>query len=144
MQLFAALAFGVGANRKKDEVAPIAIKGFAAKSLGGGKVMLSWSAPEAQGGKLDFYQVKWADMPIDSYPIDGEYWRKNWKDGKVTVAYWNMAKNVLGEPTPKGSGKKETMTVEVPAGKKIYFAIRSFDDSHNRSDVSNGVGVDVK
>jgi hypothetical protein len=34
------------------------------------------------------------------------------------------------------------MTLEVPGGKKLYFAVRSFDDSHNRSDMSNVVSME--
>jgi hypothetical protein len=50
-----------------------------------------------------------------------------------------MAVNLDGEPTPKKPGTKESFTVtgldEEVAPK--YFAVRSFDDSHNRSMPSN-------
>jgi hypothetical protein len=139
-----ALAFGVGARPKTDNAAPAAIADLAAKSLGGGKVELSWTAPKDEGGKVGFYQVKWGEMPLDDYPADGEHWRKNWKDGAVTVTYWNMAENVLGEPAPQKAGSKETMTIEVPAGKTVHIAVRSYDDSHNMSAMSNVASVEVK
>jgi len=48
-----------------------------------------------------------------------------------------MAANLGGEPKPKAPGAKESFTVSgVPAGAK-HFAVRSFDDSRNRSALSN-------
>ena len=52
---------------------------------------------------------------------------------------WWMASNVQGEPAPGKPGEKVTFEVTgaaVPAGAK-YFAVVSFDDSHNRSGISN-------
>lgn len=140
-----ALAFGICARPKKDELSPVPITDLAARSLGGGKVELTWKAPvDKGGGKVVRYQLKYAELPIDDYPVDGEYWRKNWKDGNITVTYWNMAKNVLGEPVPSTPGATEKMTVNLPAGKKLWLGVRSFDDSHNRSALSNIVEIDVK
>jgi hypothetical protein len=108
------------------------------------KTTYETSAIEDAGGKVAMYQVKYAEMPMDDYPVDGEHWRKNWKDGKVAVTYWNFAKNVVGEPAPQAAGKAEKFSVAVPAGKKLYISVRSFDDSHNRSKMSNVVEVETK
>ncbi|MBA4386851.1 MAG: hypothetical protein C0404_02650 [Verrucomicrobia bacterium] len=140
-----ALAFGICAHPKKDEAPPAAVTDLKASATGDGKVELTWPAPaDAGGGKTVKYQVKYAEMPMDDYPVDGEHWRKNWNESKVTVTYWNFAKNVVGEPAPQAAGKSEKMTLDLPAGKKIYVSIRSFDDSHNRSKMSNVAEVDVK
>jgi len=138
-----ALAFGVGAHPKKDETAPAAVKVLAAKLVGGNKVELTWTAPDARGGKLMRYQVKWSHKPLADYPVDGEAYRKHWKDGEVTVTYWNVAKNVAGEPAPGAAGKAERMVVKAEGG-TCSFALRSFDDAHNRSAMSNVVTVEVK
>ena len=48
-----------------------------------------------------------------------------------------MAANVKGEPTPGAAGQKVSFEVTgVPAGAK-FFAVVSFDDSSNRSAMSN-------
>jgi hypothetical protein len=48
-----------------------------------------------------------------------------------------MATNLAGEPAPKGPGAKESFEVTgVPEGAK-HFAVRVFDDSNNRSAISN-------
>lgn len=139
-----ALAFGVCSRPKKDELPPAVIADLKAESREAGKVQLVWTAPTDEGGgKVKTYQVKWAELPLDDYPVDGEYWRKNWQDGKVTVTYWNAAKNVAGEPDPQSGGKTEKMTIDVPTGQKVYVSIRSYDDSHNRSQMSNVAVVET-
>jgi len=48
--------------------------------------------------------------------------------------------NLKEEPPPKKAGAKENFVVTgVPEGAK-YFAVRSFDDSNNRSAISNVAG----
>jgi hypothetical protein len=139
-----ALAFGVCAHPKKDEVPPTTVADVKASSSGGGRVEIFFTAPADEGGgKVAKYQVKYAETPMDDYPVDGEHWRRNWHDSKVTVTYWNFAKNVIGEPAPQAAGKAEKFNVEIPVGKK-YIAVRSFDDSHNRSKMSNVVEIEVK
>ncbi len=138
-----ALALGVGAHPKKDAKPPKAISDLKAKALGGGKVELSWTAPADEGGgKLATYQVKWAHKPIVGYLEPGEAYRAHFKNGELDVRYWNRAKNVLGEPQPAAGGKTVKMVVTAEAG-KCFFAVRSFDDSHNRSAMSNVVEATV-
>ena len=84
------------------------------------------------------YQVKVAEKPIKDYMEINH--RDEWRD----ITYWNMAKNVLGEPVPGAAGAAEKLTLEVPAGKTLHFAVRSFDQDHNRSALGNVVAVDVK
>ena len=139
-----ALALGVGAHPKKDEAPPAAIKDLAAKALGGGKVELTWTAPaDAGGGKLTTYQVKWDHKPIVGYLEPGDAYRAKFKNGELLVRYWNRAKNVLGEPVPGAAGAAAKAVVTAEPG-KCHFAVRTFDDSHNRSAMSNVVAVEVQ
>lgn len=139
------LAFGLASQPKKEEAPPKPITDLKANVTGGGKVELRWTAPADEGGgKVVKYQVKWAEKPLCDYLEPGEEYRKHFQNGVLTVAYWNIANNVLGEPIPGTPGKIEKMTLTVPAGKTLYFGVRSFDDSHNRSDLSNVVEVEVK
>lgn len=132
-----AFAFGVGARPKKNDTPPAAITDLKAEAAGGGNVNLTWTAPKPAAGKLMKYQVKYADKPMK------DYMDVNWREEFRTVCYWNMAKNVVGEPVPQAPGKSESMSISVPAG-KAYIAVRSFDDEHNRSKISNLVELEVK
>jgi hypothetical protein len=139
-----AFAFGVGSRPRKDEAAPAAITDLKASAVGGGKVELSWTAPKDEGGgKVAKYQVKWSDRPICDYLTPGDEYRSHFKDGKLDVTYWNMAKNVAGEPVPGEPGKAEKATLTVEPGAR-YFTIRSYDDTHNFSKLGNVVQVEVK
>lgn len=131
-------ALGVGAAPKKNETPPEPITDLKAVPLGSGKVELSWTAPKDEAGKVAGYQVKFADKPIK------DYMEIDYREEFRAVTYWNTAKNVVGEPAPSAAGKTEKMTVETPAGKTVYFGIRSFDDSHNRSKLGNVAAVEVK
>jgi len=53
--------------------------------------------------------------------------------------------NCTGEPRPKAPGSKEDFVVAgVPdaAGRPLFFAVRTFDDSGNRSAMSNVFAAD--
>jgi hypothetical protein len=134
-----AFAIGVGAHPRKDKQGPKAVTDLAAKALGGGKVELTWTAPADEGGgTVSLYQVKWAEKPI-KHMMDIDHIKEMGK-----VCYWNMAKNVLDEPKPGKAGAKEKMTVEgLPAGKTLYFTVRSEDGEPNWSQVSNACKVEV-
>ncbi len=130
-----ALAFGVGAHLRKDAEPAEAITDLAARALGGGKVELTWTSPaDRGGGRVARYQVKWSHKLIKDY-LDVDY-REEWRN----VTYWNMAKNVLGEPAPQPPGKKERMVVQAEPG-TCYFAVRSEDGEPNRSKLSNVVEI---
>ncbi len=139
-----ALAFGVGSGTRKDSEPPAAVKDLKARTLGDGKVEVAWSTPSDKGGKVARYQVKWAQLPIVDFIRSGDEYRKRFKDGKLQVEYWNTANNVLGEPEPGRAGKAERMTLKLEPGTTCHIAVRSFDDSRNRSPVSNVVSVEVK
>ena len=118
---------------RSDKSAPEAIKDLTAKSLGGGRVQLFWTAPAGQPVR---YQVKWVDLPMVE--------RLNWPDQKGNKANWWAANHVAGEPKPGPAGAKESMVVEgIPAGRRC-FAVRSFDAASNRSGIGNLTEVEVR
>lgn len=94
---------------------------------------MSFTAPADIGGKVARYQVKVATMPILPY----EEWDYR-RDGGRRRNWWR-AINCKGEPVPRPAGAREHFVVaNVPdAGQQLYFAVRSFDDSSNRSAISN-------
>ncbi|MHC4916348.1 MAG: hypothetical protein ACYTGB_12735, partial [Planctomycetota bacterium] len=133
---FTGHTFYVHSHPRQDDKPPAAVKDLKV-SVNGGKATVSFTAPaDAGGGKVVRYQVKCSDKPIVGY---GEYLKlyNNAKDEEKAKCSWWMAANLQGEPAPKAPGAKESFTVSgVPAGAK-FFAIRSFDDSSNRSGVGS-------
>ncbi|MCG3180972.1 MAG: hypothetical protein BIFFINMI_03339 [Phycisphaerae bacterium] len=129
---FTGKTFWIWAHSRTDAQAPAAVTNLAV-SVGGGRATVSFTAPaDAGGGKVAEYQLKWSDKPI----VDYEAFLKDWAaNTDADVTNWFLAHNVAGEPTPAAGGKV-SFTVEVPAEAK-YFAVRSFDDSSNRSAISN-------
>jgi hypothetical protein len=119
---------------RKDEEAPAAVKDLKVV-LNGEEATVTFTAPaDAGGGKVVRYQVKCSDREI----VDYDAFLKVYNDFKEAEhCNWFLAKNVKGEPAPKAPGAGESFTISgVPAGAK-YFAVRAFDDSSNRSAISN-------
>jgi len=119
---------------RRDVQPPEAIQDLTVKLLGGGRAVVSFTAPVDIGGKVARYQVKVATMPILPYE-DWDYCRDSGRRRN-----WWRAINCKGEPVPKQAGARENFVVtNVPdtAGQPLYFAVRSFDDSGNRNAISN-------
>ena len=126
--------FYVHAHPRKDAEPPEPVKDLAV-TLDGDKATVTFTAPaDPGGGTVARYQVKCSDKPIVNY-ADFLAIYNRFEDDKYTN--WWMATNLAGEPTPKAPGATERLAVTgVPADAK-YFAVRSFDDSSNRSAMSN-------
>jgi len=119
---------------RRDFKPPAAIKDLTVRRLGDGRAVVSFTAPADIGGKVARYQVKVATMPILPY----EEWDYRRDSGRRRN--WWRAINCKGEPVPMQAGARENFVVtNVPdtAGQPLYFAVRSFDDSSNRSLISN-------
>lgn len=104
------------------------------KLLGGDKAVVSFTAPSEASGKATKYQVKVAAMPILPYE-EWDYCRDSGRRRN-----WWRATNCKGEPVPKSTGAKEKFVVtNIPdvSGRPLFFAVRSFDSSGNRSPISN-------
>jgi hypothetical protein len=115
----------------------VTLNGGGSAGLTAGQATVTFSAPADQGGgKVARYQLKCSDKPIVDYATFLHMWQQD-KDAEATN--WWMATNLNGELAPKRVGAKEAFAVTgVPKGAK-YFALRSFDDSSNRSVISNVV-----
>jgi hypothetical protein len=125
--------FYIWSHPRKDDQPPAAVDDLQV-TVQGDKATVRFRAPSDPGGKPVRYQVKCSDKPMVSYPDFLKAWRQN-EDGQV--CNWWMAANLDGEPAPAGPGKAESFVVTgVPEG-AVYFAVRSYDDSSNRSGLSN-------
>jgi hypothetical protein len=124
-----------------DTEPPTAIKDLTVKRLVGGRAVVSFTAPADVSGRVAGYQVKVDKLPILPY--------ENWdfrRDSGIRRNWWR-ASNCKAEPAPKSAGSKEKFIVtNVPGanGQPLFFAVRSFDDSSNRSAISNVFKVTYK
>ncbi len=118
---------------RKDNRPPAAVTDLAVRLFGDGRAEVRFTAPaDAGGGRIVRYQVKVSTLPIIPYE-DWEYAR----DLGAKRNWWR-ADNCAGEPAPSPPGTVEKFVVTgVPAGQTLHFAVRSFDDSGNRSAISN-------
>ncbi len=125
-------------GKRADAALPGAVKDLAAKALGGGRVALSWTAPGDDGdkGRAAQYQVKHAAMVIK----ERSDWRKN---PQGEVSFW-AATNCKGEPKPSAAGARERFTVSGLAPGTCWFALKTYDEQPNQSDLSNVVRVEVR
>ncbi|MGQ9573796.1 MAG: hypothetical protein ACUVUC_00620 [Thermoguttaceae bacterium] len=125
--------FWEAAHPREDDQAPAAISDLRVRLLRGGKAEVCFTAPaDRGGGKVALYQVKADRLPIVPYeawdPVGDLGKRRNW---------WR-AVNCKGEPPPSRPGTPERFVVTgVPDGRPLYFAVRSYDQTRNRSPVSN-------
>jgi len=130
---FVLRTFYIYAYPRKDAAPPEPIKDLKV-TVNGDRATVTFTAPTDAGGKVARYQVKCSDRPIVSYEKFLEAFNKH-EDAKY--CNWWMATNLAGEPNPQAPGARESVTVTgVPANAK-YFAVRSFDDSSNRSAIGN-------
>ncbi len=123
---------------RKDPVAPAGVADLRAEALGGGKVRLTWTAPGDDGdkGQAAEYQVKYAAKQIKE--------RSDWRTrADREISFW-AATNCKGEPKPGDAGSAESFTVDRLAPGTHWFALKSYDEQPNQSDLSNVVKVEVK
>jgi len=125
--------FWEASHPRTDDQPPEAIRDLRVRRLGGGRAEVRFTAPvDRGGGRVVGYQVKVSRLPIVPY----QSWDFARDEGKRRN--WWRAANCHGEPAPSPPGTEECFVVSgIPQAEELYFAIRSFDDSHNRSPISN-------
>lgn len=116
---------------KNDDVPPDTITNLLAEYLTGGKIKLSWSAPV----DAHYYQIKYSDKPIVEH--------LDFLTQRDSHSNWWAAENYTDEPIPQPPGTEESMIIEDVKPGNYYFAIRSYDDNGNRSEISNLEEVNV-
>jgi hypothetical protein len=118
---------------RADSESPAPIRDLEVFRLDGGKSLVRFCSPaDAGGGKVSRYQVKCAQLSIVSYD---EY--DFARDDGLRRNFWRAA-NVKGEPSPSSPGAREEFVITgVPDSEPLYFVVVSYDDSDNRSSLSN-------
>lgn len=126
------------AHPRTDTSPPEPVADLAVRDVAAGQATIRFTAPkDVGGGKVVRYQAKCAELPIVSYD-EFDYAR----DDGLKRSFWR-AINLKGEPQPGAPGAKEQFVVTgVPTdAPRLFVVVASYDDSHNRSALSNLVGV---
>ncbi|MCA9729832.1 MAG: hypothetical protein KC729_19265, partial [Candidatus Eisenbacteria bacterium] len=108
-----------------DDIPPAAVTDLALDSYDTNSVVLRWTAPgdDDRDGVAWRYDVRYADTPI-------------------TMENWASANQIGGEPPPGFAGWVQVFQViRLEEGHTYYFAIRTYDDRSNLSDLSNVIEV---
>jgi len=111
-----------------DSTPPHAIVDLAANSPMSNTLNLSWTAPGDDGdtGTASQYDIRYSTVPI-------------------TMANWNAATPVTGEPAPVPAGITQTMMIQqLSPETTYYFAMKSADEVPNWSVLSNEVQIVTK
>ncbi|MCG3177927.1 MAG: hypothetical protein BIFFINMI_00250 [Phycisphaerae bacterium] len=124
--------------KRADDVPPAAVTDLKAEALGDGKVKLAWTAPgdDANAGQAAVFQVKCAAKAI----VEHADWRAK---ADSEISFW-AATNCAGEPAPGPAGTAESFTVTGLTPGVYWFALKSYDEMPNQSELSNVVKVEVK
>lgn len=111
-------------NVRSDTIPPGKVEDFSVVKSDEDGVILRWSAPR----DAFKYQVKYSKKPI----VENVDWRNN-----EDASNWWAVENVDGEPAPGDSGTDEEFIISNIQPGKYYFAIKSYDEHHNQSELSN-------
>ncbi len=100
-------------------------QGLVAQAPTATSVTLHWTAPgdDSTSGTAAQYDIRYSTSPI-------------------TLANWDSATQVTGEPSPQVAGSAESFTVNgLNPSTTYYFAIRAADEVPNWSGLSNVISV---
>jgi hypothetical protein len=110
---------------KQDTTPPEKITDLSAQEAENG-VRLRWTAPlEARK-----YHIRWSRQPIASTFTTDRTFSNFW-------AAQGVGKNLLAQP----GTRQELVVTDLPVHTELYFAVISFDSTHNMSELSNVVRV---
>ena len=123
---------------REDTSAPPSVYDLSAK-VEGRDVILSWTVP---AGAVR-YQIKYSTKKlVESLEYDPD--KKNYKYNPTEFANWWAGENISDEPAPEIQGSKQSFTIKGLGTGHYYFAIKSWDASDNRSQISNLAEVVIK
>jgi subtilisin family serine protease len=111
-----------------DITAPSRIGDFRTTTVSDSSAFLAWTAPgdDTSSGTATEYDIRYDT----SLPAKAD-----------TAAWWESATQVVGEPTPQGSGSAESIEVTgLSPATPYYFAIKALDEHFNPSEISDITG----
>jgi hypothetical protein len=143
---------------KEDKLRPAAVKDLHAEARGNGEAKVTWTALGGDGdkGQAAWYQLKYSPDPIveriKDWPDRTPPLPQSEKEWEAKAAafmakngrpFWS-AVNCKGEPVPGLAGTKESFTAKGLKPGKLHFALKTYDQAHNQSELSNVAEVEVK
>jgi len=114
-----------------DEVAPAAVTDLRSPSNDETSVTLEWTAPgdDDTTGTADHYDIRYLQGTYDATGFDTD---------------WATATIDTNPPTPQAAGGTDTTTIGgLATGATYTFALKSYDEVPNESDISNVVVLQV-
>ncbi len=104
-----------------DTIPPATVMDLTARTPTASTIALVWFAPRDDGtsGQAAMYDIR--------YSYDA-----------ITEQNWEAASEVFDIPAPKPAGQLETVIIKgLPSNRQIYFALKTFDEVPNESELSN-------
>ncbi len=140
-----------------DRTPPAAVTDLAVESPDDGEVRLTWTAPGDDGveGTAAWYQVKysaarlvervsgWPDLS-KPLPEDADGWHQRARACNARQRAFGAAENLDGEPAPAAAGTSQSLAVTGLSPGVYYFALKTWDEGPNVSELSNVVQPDVR
>jgi len=112
-----------------DQTPPARVTDLMLAPAGGGKLLLSWTAPGDDGakGRASRYDIRLSPAPFVPEPL----------------SRWAEARRVLA-PKPREAGQLEKLIIgPLPPDRRLYVALRVEDEAGNASPLSNVVATGV-
>ncbi|MFH1892844.1 MAG: fibronectin type III domain-containing protein [Candidatus Zixiibacteriota bacterium] len=112
-------------NEQEDREPPATTTDLSIDSLSSGSIRLAWTAPgdDSITGQATRYDIRYSTSELDS-------------------STWNLGTSCTNPHTPSIAGTVESFAVTgLEPMTKYYFALRTSDESHNWSAVSNTVSA---
>jgi hypothetical protein len=124
-----------------DTVPPAAVTDLTVARAGGGKLLLSWTAPGDDGKKGRAHRY---DVRVSTQPFGPVSWGGYDRTGDPLAAiHWAEADRIAYAPEPKVAGQLEKLAIgPLPKARRVYIALKSEDEA-NVSPLSNVVANQV-
>ncbi len=110
-----------------DEIPPAAITDLVVLdefSIPSYRMKIRWNAPgdDDNEGTASYYDIRYATFPIEEFT-------------------WDFATQFADPPDPESAGTQQTCEISgLDGGTIYYFAIKTYDDNDNESEISNSPG----
>ena len=91
---------------------------------------------------FDFVKLKWTAPGDDGNSGTSAYYDFRYSTSTITDENWANATKASGEPTPVAAGTEQKFKVsDLNDGRTYYFAMKTYDDGGNVSELSNVVSA---
>lgn len=130
--------FYIRTHPRSDTIPPEPVVDVSAKS-NGKNVILNWTAPS----DAVRYQIKYSTKKlVESLEFDPD--ERSYKYDPNEYINWYAGENIANEPMPDKPGTNQSCLIKSMKPGSYHFAIRTWDNSNNRSRISNLAEIEIK